>query len=229
MNSTDKKAFVDILTSVAQVYNRKMSDILFNQYWRTLKDYLIEVIDEAFARHVSDPDKGQYMPLPADIIRLIHGNSGTQALLAWTKVNNSIRYHGAYESVVFDDPLIHAVIADMGGWIQLCRANSDTLSYRAHEFERRYSHYLQHKPHNYPKHLVGMIEHQNQASSYAIPKPLFLGDRQKALLVHEGSQDVTMIRTSLSIASAADKVMHSLHLSDSKYLQSNSTSRGQYE
>jgi hypothetical protein len=27
---------------------------------------------------------------------------------------------GAYQSVVFDDPLIHLVLEDLGGWIKIC-------------------------------------------------------------------------------------------------------------
>jgi len=62
------------------------------------------------------------MPKPADIIRAIKGNSQTQSLQAWSKVEDAIRLVGPYRSVVFDDLAIHGVLQEMGGWVKLCQA-----------------------------------------------------------------------------------------------------------
>jgi hypothetical protein len=41
---------------------------------------------------------------------------------------------GAYQDVVFDDPAIHAVIEDCGGWPKVCRTELKELSYLQHRF-----------------------------------------------------------------------------------------------
>ena len=49
---------------------------------------------------------------------------------------------GAYQSVAFDDPVIHAVIEDLGGWTKLCRSDLKELSYMEHRFLRGVSRLL---------------------------------------------------------------------------------------
>ena len=52
------------------------------------------------------------MPTPADLIVLIQGDRHSHALNAWGQVVTAIRTVGRYDSVVFDNPIIHCVIRD---------------------------------------------------------------------------------------------------------------------
>jgi hypothetical protein len=103
------------------------------------------------------------MPKPADIVRMIDGSNENQALTAWHKVLYAIQHIGAYESVKFDDPLIHLVINGMGGWTTLCRTNTKELHYRYAEFKERYAAYKHQKIEYYPDHLNGLL---NQSTSF---------------------------------------------------------------
>jgi len=68
-------------------------------------------------RHLMNPDTGQFLPKPADIVRMLGGRTLDRALMAWAKVDKAVRQIGTYESVVFDDALIHRVLHEMGGWV----------------------------------------------------------------------------------------------------------------
>jgi hypothetical protein len=52
---------------------------------------------------------------PSDVVRYLEGSTSCQALQAWSKVMQAVKTIDQYDSVVFDDSLIHAVIHDMGG------------------------------------------------------------------------------------------------------------------
>jgi len=124
---------------------------------------------------IVDPDVGQFMPKPADFVRYIEGNNETKALIAWGKVMRAIREVGAWESVTFDDAKIHAVILDMGGWIELCRKTIKELDFMAREFEKRYCAYQYRGDDNYPERLTGKKEQINSYQNGAVVKPRLIG------------------------------------------------------
>ena len=53
--------------------------------------------------------------IQADILRMMQGTSLDSALSAWAKVDKAVRRVGTYETIVFDDEIIHRVIHDMSG------------------------------------------------------------------------------------------------------------------
>lgn len=183
MQATDKQAFAGLLVTIGELYSKQISPILSKLYWRMLERFEWKDIVDALQAHVQDPDYGQFMPKPADIIRAINGNGQTQSLQAWTKLEQAIRHIGPYDSVVFDDAIIHQVISEMGGWIKLCITNSKELPFVAKEFQVRYSFYRHKPPLNYPRHLPGISEHQNANQGFASYAPRMLGDISKASAV----------------------------------------------
>jgi hypothetical protein len=177
------------MTSIAELYNKKLSKPMLDIYWRCLGSYSLALIRTALNAHVLHPDGGQFMPKPADILRIINGDGETQALQAWGKVLQAIRMVGSYDSIVFDDAVIHAAIMDLGGWIELCRNDTRSLVFIGRQFEKIYSGYLQKLPARYPKQLTGQLEHQNKLANEC-PKLLrLLGDKTKAIQVWEQGCD----------------------------------------
>jgi hypothetical protein len=163
MNDSDKANFARLMTAVAELHNKKLSQQLFDIYWHALKKYEYKDIMRSLNRLIVDPDVGQFMPKPADIVRSNDGDSNTKAILAWGKVMQAIRQVGAWDSVVFDDKKIHAVIEDMGGWIELCRKSTKELGFLSNEFEKRYRAYQYQNDQCFPSRLVGKLE---QCSDY---------------------------------------------------------------
>ena len=176
MLETDKKAFAAMMNSIAEMYaNRQMTKSVLRVYWAALKHLVLDEVRYGLNLHVRNPDTGMFLPKPADIIRHIDGSSASQAKMAWTQVDKAIRYHGAWASVVFvEEPRIHAVIADMGGWIKLCATSEREYAFRQNEFEKRYRGYLQAMPEHYPATLVGIAETQNATQGLPIAAPVYI-------------------------------------------------------
>lgn len=178
MHLSDKPQFATLLISVAELYRQKLSIASLEIYWRCLQQYPLDELQKALDAHAKHPDQGRFMPQPADVIRLLEGDHVTQALRAWGKVTNAIREIGCYDAVVFDDSIIHNVISEMGGWIQLCRMTERELPFRAREFEKRYVFYLNRKPNNHPKQLTGLFKH-------SAVEPILFGNVNLALCVYQ--------------------------------------------
>ena len=189
MEDNDRPAFARAMVGVGEIYGKKISQQQAELYWQALKSYPIEEVEAGMHRHIADPDGGQFMPKPADIIRQIGGSGDTAAMLAWSKVEKATRVTGSYQSVVFDDWRIHAVIRDMGGWVTLCGMNTDDLPFRAREFEKRYRGYRTESA--YPPKLIGRSEAHNQAEGYTkfIEPPMLIGNPERAKLVHDKGEE----------------------------------------
>lgn len=185
MKFNEMAEFAKLMTGLGMLYGKPMNEPLIDIYWHTLLSFDFKSIKEALQAHVKNPDTGQFLPKPADVVRYLEGSSESQALRAWSVVISTVRAVGRYESVVFDDPIIHRVISDMGGWIRLCEISEKDLSYRAHEFEKRYLGHLIHPLGEYPQKLIGLIESYNNSQGHPIESPLLIGDAEKARQTYE--------------------------------------------
>lgn len=185
MTQDDMPAFVQMLTGLGVIYNKSINEPFIDLYWRALKKFELAAVKRALQAHLHHPDHGQFMPKPADVVRYLEGSQQTRAMQAWSKVVDAMKRVGAHETIIFDDALIHAVIHDMGGWVYLCKTIVDELPFRAHEFEKRYSGFLQQPPLHYPRQLTGIIEHYNAMQGYFSPAPVLFGDATQALRVYQ--------------------------------------------
>ncbi len=158
MQKGDLPQFLILIANIGELYGKAVSGPLTDIYWETLKSFELEDLRRAFSAHVCNPDCGQYFPKPADIVKFIEGGGETKALQAWTKVENAIHWVGSYESLAFDDPIIHSVIEDMGGWVKLCALSLEELPFRALDFQKRYMGFVIRKPSRYPRYLCGIAE-----------------------------------------------------------------------
>lgn len=161
MIDSDKNKFANLMTTLGVLHNRKLSPELITIYWHALKCYEFSEIQTCISRLIRDPDIGQFMPKPADVVAYIEGKRSTRSLKAWSKVLWAMQHIGAWDSVEFDDPKIHAVILEMGGWIHLCRCTSKELPFIAREFERLYAMELTQGKQEYPSRLAGRLEQAN--------------------------------------------------------------------
>jgi len=176
MQTHDLAKFATLLADLGELYGKCISEALTDIYWQVLKIFEWPDVKSAFEAHVHNPDCGQFFPKPADIVRFIEGNGEMRALKAWAIVEKALHCVGVYQSVVFDDFLIHAVIEEMGGWVKLCTMTNDDLPFRAREFQKRYMGFVIKKPMRYPKCLYGLSHSENAKNGYAIELPLLIGD-----------------------------------------------------
>lgn len=159
MVDSDKKEFFALVANVYGFYRIECTPFALSVWWEACKPFDFVSVKGAFNRHAVNPDNGQFLPKPADIVKLIGGGSLDGALIAWSKVEKAIRTIGPYQTVVFDDPIIHKVISDMGGWIKFGDFTEEELPFKAKEFENRYRGYrTRGAVENVPTKLIGLTD-----------------------------------------------------------------------
>ena len=187
MQSNEKTKFYAMLSEVMSYYKQDTSEFMLSVFWDACKGVEFEQVAKALNNHVKDPDKGQFAPKVADVVRLLVGTKTDRSVLAWGRVYESLCAVGAYKDVCFDDPAIHAAISDCGGWMKMCRSDIDELSYLQHRFAKSYQAYAGLESFTYPKVLIG---DRSPDSMYLkrglpVPEPVFIGDKDKAMVVYQ--------------------------------------------
>lgn len=190
MEEREREGFAVILTDVYELYGKECSRGVHALWWEALKGYAIGEVRQALSAHVTNPDGGQFLPKPADIRRHLEGSSETRALQAWTKVDQALRRIGPWESVTFDDPIVHAVLADMGGWTGLGQVSEEEWPFRRNEFVRRYQGYVTRPPVTFPRALTGHVAEYNGRLGTQAPPPRLVGDPQRATQIYLAGHEI---------------------------------------
>ena len=190
MRIDDFQKFHDGIAGVMSFYGKSVSAFALDVWWTALKPYDLQAIVDAFNRHLTNPDAGQFVPKPADIIRILQGSSQDSALRAWAKVDMAVRRIGTYCDVVFDDVLIHRVIQDMGGWIAFGSKGESEWPFVAKEFENRYRGFRSRGEHpEYLACLIGLTTAHNNKQGYKSDPPVLIGNEKMARQVWLGGLD----------------------------------------
>lgn len=184
----EKRRFATLITGLSDYYKSEVSRAVLGIYWEGLKQYSFEAIEKACWAHTQLPDEaGRWMPRNADIIKMISGSTVDQAAVAWATVDSAVRVRGTWDDVVFDDPIIHRVIADMGGWVKIGSHDDDAWPFVGKEFQTRYRSFrMRGEIPEYPHKLTGMANAHNAAGGRPLMPPILLGNTEKAKLVLKG-------------------------------------------
>lgn len=207
MQANDFDEFSKALIGVSDYYRRDHpNEFTIRIWWESLKEFDIHAVQKAFIAHINRADKdGQFMPTVASLRQLIQGSAMDNAALAWSKVTKAVKGVGTYQTVVFDDALIHRVLDDMGGWMQLGQKTEDEWPFVGREFENRYRGYASKGAlPDYPPKLIGKFEAQNSFEGYEGDKPVLIGDVERAKSVlSKGSNTPRLAFTSVALLEAA--------------------------
>lgn len=181
MSPDEFKDFRELMQGVHDFYGRDVTEFALSVWWQAMRPFDLAAVRDAMSRHVVNPDAGQFMPKPADVVRMIGGRTVDAAQRAWSKVDAAVRRVGTYQSVAFDDPVIHRVIEDMGGWILLGGKSEHDWPFVAREFENRYRGYaMRNETPDYCARLVGIAESSNLRSALPVAEPVLIGDSDRA-------------------------------------------------
>lgn len=71
MDDADRGTFARLIQDVAEYYDRKLTAAAIEVYWHGLRRYSVDQVRRATSVHVSDPDRGRYMPRVADVVAAI--------------------------------------------------------------------------------------------------------------------------------------------------------------
>ena len=186
MTKTDFADFRDFLSEALAFWGKDVSRFTIDVWWQAMQPFDLEAVQQAFSRHAMNPDSGQFAPKPADVMKMLGGTTNDKALTAWAKVDRAVRVVGPYRSVAFDDPLIHRVLTDMGGWTALASKREDEWPFVAKEFENRYRGFaMRGEQPEYPGVLIGISQHANALEGKRVDPPMLIGVADRARKVIE--------------------------------------------
>lgn len=207
MQQHERGAFADLLTDVMAYYGKDSSNFMLSVWWDALQSCDMEQVSGALQRHATDPERGQFAPKVADIVRVLQGTSTDRAAIAWGKVHEAMSAVGAYTDVVFDDPAIHAVVEDLGGWPKVCRTDVKELSYLQHRFQEAHRAYTERGQFEYQRRLAGdrSPDYEYTSRGLPLPRPAMVGDQQRSILVLQNGNVAG--KTSISMLAK-----HAVHL-----------------
>lgn len=188
MQTHELRAFTGLVTDALAYYRQPVSEFTLQVWLQACRDYTLEQVKKAMTAHATDPDRGQYAPKVADIVRILAGTTTDRAALAWGKTFEAMQAVGAYTDVVFDDPAIHAVVEDLGGWPKICRSQLDDLSHLQHRFCVAYKAYVGRGQFEYQRKLMGdrSPDSMYEKRGLPLPRPAIVGNKEAARLVYEG-------------------------------------------
>ena len=86
MKASDRTEFLRILTTIYTLYRVEYSEAVADFWWNAMQTFEIDSLRGAFQRHSLNPDVGQFIPKPADVVREIGGTTQDKSLLAWARV-----------------------------------------------------------------------------------------------------------------------------------------------
>lgn len=209
MRPSDKPAFANLVTDVMAFYRQDTSPFALQVWWSACERFDLEQVSKALTKHAMDAERGQFAPKPADLVRMLQGTATDRAMLAWGKTLEAMQSVGAYTDVVFDDPAIHAVAEDLGGWIKMCRGELKELSYLQHRFCEAYRAYVGRGEFEYPRRLIGdrSPDSEYMKVGRALPRPAIVGDKEKARLVYERGQLGGKVAISYSSFTTIEKLL----------------------
>jgi hypothetical protein len=200
MSPNDYPKFIEALVGAHDFYGKELSEFGTQVWIEAVKTFDLAQVLKALSAHLMDPARGQYMPKPSDIVRNLQGTQTDRSLVAWGKVAGAMSSVGAYSDVVFDDPLIHLCVADLGGWVKVCRTTYDEQSYLQHRFCESYRAYASRGvPVDYPARLTGAGSGQDDYAKRGLmpPAPCLVGDVKAARLVLAGGSAAKQLSRSV--------------------------------
>lgn len=161
MQPEDRKKFLTVLAGVHDFFGKELSPFAAQVWLQACEAYEVEQVTKALSAHLMDPERGQWLPKPADIVRQLEGSFTDRSLVAWGAVYQAMKDIGAYRSVDFGNPAIHQAIADMGGWTKICRADLSELPHIQRRFCESFRAYAKRGTFDAPKSLPGEFELAN--------------------------------------------------------------------
>ena len=151
--------------------NSKLTKEKQELYYLALKDLSKEEFLNGFIRMIRDREYTNF-PSIAEIRKyglwLKEEDVEVRIHIAKEKLKQAIKVFGAYQSVAFDDPNIHAVIDSLGGWVKVCMMKEEELEkFITFEFRKIYKVYLR-SSYNINSRYTGLHDKENNNESLIV-------------------------------------------------------------
>jgi len=181
----NKDKFIELLSGLGELYDKQITEAMFDIYYEALKDFSFEQISGAAMKCVKT-HKYNTLPKPAEILEWLEGSIEDKAYIAWTQAHMAVVKYGHYDTVEFADPIISNVIQELGGWMLFSDIKTTELPFWEKRFREFYK-VFEKRGVNTPVKLMGFIELSNTQTNYldCIPEPIKIGFNEY-LIKYEG-------------------------------------------
>mgnify|MGYP003405927627 FL=1 len=133
MTDADRPTLLQTLLGVYAYYDRDLSELAVSVWFEDLAGHDIAAVCAAFVRHRRDPERGQWLPKSADILRQLQGDNDERRQSAWALVLAEARSVGTYGRPQLTAEQRAAVDA-VGGWRALCHCDERELGHMQRRF-----------------------------------------------------------------------------------------------
>lgn len=194
MQTSDQPQFALMWASVRNdIYNKPVTPEGIKLIFESLSRFSITQIREAIQLHVNDTQNGNFPITPAHVVAQIEGRGDERAGAAWRKLYGAIGSVGNYSDVVFDDPIIHAIIENEGGWLKVSLLSEDDLKYMQARFNKQYNGYVSKSGQfGYARILRGSENLDRIGKGLEQTPPQIVGNLEKCRLVWKGGEENTL-------------------------------------
>ncbi len=192
----DKK-FLFCLAALGEAFGQEVSDMKIKVYAKALEDMPLADIERACMELIRSRTTATF-PKVAEIREAATGKVEDKAQIAANKLEKALDLYNGFRSVVFDDPVMHMAIEEMGGWIAINKlVDNGEWKFRRGEFAKTYAACLR-NPVIYPPVLVGESQQANEERGFTLewykergkkfPEPVYIGDIKTCKQIAAGSE-----------------------------------------
>jgi hypothetical protein len=143
-------------------------------------------------------------------VKMLQGSTMDSALVAWSKFERALGAIGRYQSVIFDDAIIHRVVIEMGGWMSFGDKDMKEWPFVRNEFVNRYRGYkMRSECPDYPAVLIGITDANNGKHGFELEPPTMIGNADLARKVQAGGTDKPLFHAAqIKIGSDSFQIGH---------------------
>lgn len=182
MTDQDRDRFEEMLTILAEIHDKELSEYKLEVYFDTLSDIPIDDLINAgsiLARTT------KFFPKPSEFRDNIVANTDDMAAIAYAKFFKACAYTPD-RTLIFEDPIIHAVIDSLGGWNDELYdkwANIKDEVWLQKRFEGLYQTFAKcGVPENTSGKLIGKLERYNEGRWDINNRPVLIGSKESPVL-----------------------------------------------
>lgn len=156
----DKGKFVELITGMCDIYDKKPSEFIFAIYYDLLKEYEYSLVEKAIKKCLKNRVYSTF-PKPAEILEYLEGTKEDKALIAWLTAKKGTEIAGYYETPIFDDPIISHCIVNLGGWLEFSSMKVIDEPFVEKRFIELYRIFMKREV-DKPLELTGFLKAQNR-------------------------------------------------------------------
>lgn len=170
MNENEKVQFIEILTGLGEIYEKKMSTVVLEIYWEALREYPLDDIKRA-TNNIVRTHKYATFPKPAEFIEYIDPPQDAESKAELMTEEFYARFAGSgYESFEWQDPTLAMTVAHYGGWhsvlAQYPHDNEKDAMFWMKDFKKTYVAFLRHPRKMSSLRMMGTLESDNMAKGF---------------------------------------------------------------